>query len=68
MKKIIIALCLSLILIISLVSCGEKDNNGGSQSSDTQNEGMITDTGTDTNIIEGVESGVRNFGDDIMGK
>lgn len=68
MKKIIITLCLSLILIISLVSCGENDNNGSSQGSDTQNEGMITDTGTDTNIIEGVESGVRNFGDDIMGK
>ena len=67
MKKIIITLCLSLILIISLVSCGGKGNND-SQSSDTKNEGMITDTGTDTNIIEGVESGVRNFGDDIMGK
>lgn len=67
MKKIIITLCLSLILIISLVSCGGKGNND-SQSSDTKNEGMITDTGTDTNIIEGVESGVRNFGDNIMGK
>ena len=28
MKKIIITLCLSLILIISLVSCGENDNKG----------------------------------------
>ena len=67
MKKIIITLALSLILTLSFTACGRNnDNNAGG--SDTKNEGKITETGTDTNIIEGVESGIKNFGDDMMGK
>ncbi len=67
MKKIIITLCLSLMLAVSLVSCGNNNNNNESQSGQKKNDGMITETGTDTNIIEGVESGIKNFGDDMMG-
>ncbi len=52
MKKTIAALCLTLILSLSLVSCGG-DNN---KDTDTTNEGMITDTGTDTNIVDRARS------------
>ena len=65
MKKIIITLCLSLILAISLSSCIKSNNN---TTSDTKNEGKITESATGTNIIEGVESGVKDIGDNIMGK
>ncbi len=54
MKKTIAALCLSLILTLSLVSCG--GNNNGDKDSDTTNEGMITETGTDTNIVDRARS------------
>ncbi len=56
---------LILTLCMSLVACGNNNNNDDSNGSDstpttttTQNDGMITDTGTDTNIIDRVESGI----------
>ncbi|MBR2388772.1 MAG: hypothetical protein IKB02_08405 [Clostridia bacterium] len=62
MKKTIAALCLTLILSLSLVACG---GNNDDKDTDTTNEGMITETGTDTNIVDrarsmvdGVESGI----------
>lgn len=62
MKKTIAALCLTLILSLSLISCG---GNNDDKDTDTTNEGMITETGTDTNIVDrarsmvdGVESGI----------
>ena len=63
MKKITVMLCLALLLIISLVSCGRNNNNN----TDTHNDGMITETGTDTNIIDDVESGIQDVRDNIMG-
>ena len=66
MKKIIITLCLALVLVISLVSCG-RNNNDNNSSTDTQNDGMITETGTDTSIIDEVESGVKGIRDNVMG-
>ena len=67
MKKLIITLCLSLILAISLVSCGRNNNDNNNDSTDTKNEGMITETGTDTNIIDEVESGMKGIRDNVMG-
>ena len=68
MKKIIITLCLTLILAISLVSCGRNNNDNNSNgSTDTQNDGMITETGTDTSIIDEVESGMKGIRDNVMG-
>lgn len=64
MKKVIAVLCIVLILSILLISCGGNNNND----TNTTNEGMITETGTDTNIvdrarsmIDGVESGIGNM-------
>ena len=61
MKKMIAAFCLALILSLSLVSCG--GNKKGD--TDTTNDGMITETGTDTNVVDrarsmvdGVENGI----------
>ena len=68
MKKLIITLCLALILAVSLASCGKnKNNNNNSESTDTKNDGVITETGTDTSIIDNVESGIKGVRDDIMG-
>ena len=68
MKKIIITLCLALVLVISLVSCGRNNNDNNSNGgTDTQNDGMITETGTDTNIIDEVESGMKGIRDNVMG-
>ena len=76
MKKIIITLCISLILIIALTSCGRNKNNDTSKdttdtkkneqtttnpATDTKvNDGMITDTGSDTNIIDNAESMINS--------
>lgn len=65
MKKLIVALCLALILAVSLASCGKNSNN--SESTDTKNDGVITETVTDTSIIDNVESGIKGVRDDIMG-
>lgn len=64
MKKIIAALCLTLILSISLVSCGgnKNDNNG---TDTTKNDGMITETGSDTNIVDRARSMVDGVENDI---
>ena len=67
MKKLIITLCLALILAVSLASCGKNKNNNNSESTDTKNDGAITETGTDTSIIDNVESGITGVRDDIMG-
>ena len=67
MKKIIITLALSLILTLSFTACG-RNNDNNADGSDTKNEGKITESATGTNIIEGVESGVKDIGDNIMGK
>lgn len=67
MKKLIITLCLALILAVSLASCGKNKNNNNSESTDTKNDGVITETGTDTSIIDNVESGIKGVRDDIMG-
>ena len=70
MKKLIITLCLALILAVSLASCGKNknnNNNNNSESTDTKNDGVITETGTDTSIIDNVESGIKGVRDDIMG-
>ena len=64
MKKVIITLCLALFLITSFVSCGRNNNTNGN--TDTKNEGVITETGSDTNIIDDVESGIKGVRDDIM--
>ena len=65
MKKFTVMLCLALLLVISLVSCGRNNNN--TNNTDTKNDGMITETGTDTNIIDDVESGIKGVRDNIMG-
>ena len=76
MKKIIITLCLSLILAIALVSCGKNNNNNNNTSTTekntteatTKNDGMITETGTDTSIIDNVESAVETMIDGMTTK
>lgn len=70
MKKIIIAMCLSLIIVITLVSCGRNNNNDSKESTSTttdtmKNDGMITDTGRDTNIVDNVESMIGGIESDI---
>ena len=67
MKKFTAMLCLALLLVISLVSCGRNNNNNNNSNTDTKNDGMITETGTDTNIIDDVESGIKGVRDNIMG-
>ena len=70
MKKIIIALTIALLLIISLISCGGNNNDNNNNDKDStgtqENEGMITETGTDTNIIDNVESMFDTVESDIM--
>ena len=65
MKKIIIALLMATLLTMALVSCScEGMGNGGNgtdtnkkDTTDTTNSaGSITETGTDTNIVDRVES------------
>ena len=77
MKKIIITLCLSLIVAIALVSCGKNNNNNNNNTSTTEkntteattkNDGMITETGTDTSIIDSVESAVETIIDGMTTK
>ena len=63
MKKILLALCLALILSISLASCG--GNNDKKDTDTTKNDGMITETGTDTNIVDRARSTVDGIGRDM---
>ena len=54
MKNTIIALCLSALLALSLVSCTK--NSTDTTSKARMNEGKVTETGTDTNIINRAET------------
>ena len=66
MKKAIAALCLALALSLSIVSCGRSnDDNSGTDT--TKNDGMITETGTDTNIVDRARSMVNGVESDMMG-
>ena len=65
MKKAIAALCLALALSISLVACGKNNDNDATDT--TKNDGMITETGTDTNIADRARSMVDGVESDIMG-
>ena len=65
MKKIIIALLVLSVFAITLASCSCEGMTGNSESTDTQKKettdtresaGSITETGTDTNIVDRVES------------
>ena len=64
MKKLIVILLAVLILAVSLAACTPNNNGDNNESSGnatsapatTKNEGMITDTGTGTNIIDRIES------------
>ena len=75
-------MCLSLILVVALVSCERNNNNDSKDTTDTKksegtmtntatdtmkNDGMITDTGSDTNIVDNVESMIDGIGSDIAG-
>ena len=62
MKKIIIALCLSLIVTLSMASCTKNDDSAKSRM--RVNDGKITETGTDTNIINRAETML----DDMMSR
>jgi uncharacterized protein YdeI (BOF family) len=67
MKKLIVILLAMLILTVALAACTPNDNGDRNEStsksttavpSTTKNEGMITDTGTGTNIIDRLESDI----------
>jgi hypothetical protein len=67
MKKLIVILLAVLILTVALAACTPNDNGDRNEStsksttavpSTTKNEGMITDTGTGTNIIDRLESDI----------
>lgn len=66
MKKTIAVLCLALALALPLSSCGKNDNDG-KDTDTTKNDGMITETGTDTNIVDRGKSIVNGVENDIMG-
>ena len=67
MKKLIVILLAVFILTATLASCTPNDNGDRDETttkittatpSTTKNEGMITDTGTGTNIIDRLESDI----------
>lgn len=83
MKKIIFTLSICLILAIALVSCGKNNNNDSKDTTtdtkrneqttnntttDTKkNDGMITDSGTGTNIIDRAENVITDVVSDVFG-
>ena len=67
MKKLIVILLAVFILTATLAACTPNDNGDRDEStsntttatpSTTKNEGMVSDTGTDTNIIDRIESDI----------
>ena len=64
MKKTIAVLCLALALALPLASCGRNNNNKDTDT--TKNDGMITETGTDTNIVDRAESMIDGIESDVM--
>ena len=65
MKKLIVILLAVLILTVALAACTPGNKGDGNDSTSktttppsTANPGIVTDTGTDTNIIDRIESDV----------
>lgn len=67
MKKLIIALLITATLLALLASCTGNGSGNGSDTTDTKNPGKVTETGSDTNIIDRVESGMDDIESDILG-
>ena len=64
MKKIIAVLAVVLALSLCLSSCIKNDNKTDTDT--TNNEGMITDTGTNTDIVDRARSMIDDFRQDVM--
>ena len=69
MKKLIVILLAVLIITVALAACtpgnkgdGNESTNKTTEAPTTMNPGIVTDTGTDTNIIDRIESDIVGTG------
>ena len=73
MKKLIVILLAVLIITVALAACtpgnkgdGNESTNKTTEAPTTMNPGIVTDTGTDTNIIDRIESDIIGTGTSAM--
>lgn len=70
MKKKVISLVLSALMVTGLVGCGSNNSNSSNSGESTLNVGMVTDTGTiddksfNQGTWEGIEEAANKFGVD----